>query len=257
MSSQAPTETFNQALAGRSLASGPGWIAIHKPDWMSAHNETNESSLLGERELEARWNARSIDAVNFARAIAPAGARDPSPAHRLDVGSSGVLLLATSAASARALAEALAASVKTYVAVARGAVAPEPAAWQWPLSDRAEGRRDPQGPRPLRKECRTAIHAVRSNKWFSFIEARLETGRTHQIRRHAALAKHALVGDRRYGDARHAEIIFERYGVSRLCLHARRLEFPCGAPARLQLPARIEAPEPPEFARLLEGEQSR
>jgi 23S rRNA pseudouridine1911/1915/1917 synthase len=52
----------------------------------------------------------------------------------------------------------------------------------------------------------------------TFLEARLETGRTHQIRAHFAAIDHPLVGDRTYG----GEL---RYGLERPFLHAHRLAF--------------------------------
>ena len=52
----------------------------------------------------------------------------------------------------------------------------------------------------------------------TYLEARLETGRTHQIRAHFAAIGHPLTGDVTYGGA-------ERYGLSRQFLHAHRLAF--------------------------------
>jgi 23S rRNA pseudouridine1911/1915/1917 synthase len=52
----------------------------------------------------------------------------------------------------------------------------------------------------------------------SYLEAKLETGRTHQIRAHFAAIGHPLCGDVTYGGAR-------RYGLERQFLHAHRLAF--------------------------------
>jgi 23S rRNA pseudouridine1911/1915/1917 synthase len=52
----------------------------------------------------------------------------------------------------------------------------------------------------------------------SYLEARLETGRTHQIRAHFAAIGHPLTGDPTYGGPR-------RYGLERQFLHAHRLAF--------------------------------
>ncbi len=52
----------------------------------------------------------------------------------------------------------------------------------------------------------------------TYLEARLETGRTHQIRAHFAAIGHPLTGDPTYGGA-------ERYGLGRQFLHAHRLAF--------------------------------
>ena len=54
---------------------------------------------------------------------------------------------------------------------------------------------------------------------FTYIEARLETGRTHQIRVHMAYIKHPLLGDGVYGPAK------KLYGAESQTLHARVLGF--------------------------------
>ena len=58
----------------------------------------------------------------------------------------------------------------------------------------------------------------------TLLGVRLETGRTHQIRVHAAAAGHPLAGDPQYGSARfNAEV--ERRGLQRMFLHAASLSF--------------------------------
>lgn len=286
--------SFAAATDKRVLAQGRGWIAIDKPCWMSAHNapRARDFGSLGLSErggtagtkdvLEAAWAARELDAIAFARALLAndsslartVGAESgfsPAPAHRLDVGTSGILIVACSREAASLWPALLEASRKVYSAIARGrwrADARPPglhdanevcdeteARWRWPLSDKAEGRRDPQGPKAARKPCGTKVRRLGSNRWFVWFEAELETGRTHQIRRHAALAKMPIVGDRRYGDPAHADMIVARYGIDRLALHAGRLRFaPNDVRARLKAPADLLAPEPAEFSRLREAE---
>jgi len=76
----------------------------------------------------------------------------------------------------------------------------------------------------------------------------LETGRTHQIRRHLAAIGHPVAGDRKYGDFAFNREARARWGLKRLFLHAERLEVPhpeTGARVRL------EAPLPPELVDVL------
>jgi 23S rRNA pseudouridine955/2504/2580 synthase len=54
----------------------------------------------------------------------------------------------------------------------------------------------------------------------------IETGRTHQIRRHLAAIGHPVAGDRRYGDFGFNREARARWGLKRLFLHAERIEFP-------------------------------
>ncbi len=68
------------------------------------------------------------------------------------------------------------------------------------------------------REARTHFEVLELLPLESYLEARLETGRTHQIRAHFAAIGHPLTGDVTYGGAR-------RYGLRRQFLHAHRLGF--------------------------------
>jgi 23S rRNA pseudouridine1911/1915/1917 synthase len=68
------------------------------------------------------------------------------------------------------------------------------------------------------REARTHFRVLELLPADSFLEARLETGRTHQIRAHFAAIGHPLAGDPRYGEA-------TRHGLERQFLHAHRLSF--------------------------------
>jgi len=81
----------------------------------------------------------------------------------------------------------------------------------------------------------------------SLLEVILETGRTHQIRVHAAYAGHPVAGDKKYGDKRSNQILKEK-GLGHLFLHAHWLE--------LFLPGRVEkllvtTPLPPDLQQVL------
>lgn len=155
------------------------------------------------------------------------------PSHfvnRLDQETSGLLVVAKSKALHHSLSESIALGNKKYHALLRGVFAadsPEVQIWSWPLSDKAEGRRNPQGKKSDQKECRTEIKILNSNKYMTYVEATLITGRQHQIRKHAALSKHPIIGDKRYNDESYNKKFFERYSKikQRLFLHAAELQF--------------------------------
>ncbi|MNL43006.1 Ribosomal large subunit pseudouridine synthase C [compost metagenome] len=56
------------------------------------------------------------------------------------------------------------------------------------------------------------------------MNVQLLTGRQHQIRKHAAIAKHAIVGDPRYNDPKYNSKMAQFYQNDRMFLHARKLQ---------------------------------
>jgi tRNA pseudouridine65 synthase len=112
---------------------------------------------------------------------------------------------------------------KLYIGVLRGQLMLNAGTWAHPLTDKSEGRRNPAGIAKDRVPCETRFQIIKSSPHFTLCEFDLITGRQHQIRKHAALARHALVGDPRYGDRDYNEKISERYSESRLCLHCLKI----------------------------------
>jgi 23S rRNA pseudouridine1911/1915/1917 synthase len=156
--------------------------------------------------------------------------------HRLDRETSGVTVLARSRAAAAALAEAFRTGVpqKTYLALCARAPAPP------------EGRLDaPIGKVPRRAGLRQVSpggdaaatrYRTLATGQAALVEARPETGRTHQIRVHLAHLGAPLLGDPRYGGPRMVGPV----SVPRVMLHAARLELPhpvTGAPLAFEAPA--------------------
>ena len=149
---------------------GHDWLIINKPAGVSVHNDIGDVRTLLKKQL-------------------PAGSfEDIYPIHRLDKETSGLLLLATKAKMAATLAEQFQnhKTEKIYFAVLRGAlpVSDQWQEWATPLSDKAEGRRNPQGMARDRVEAKTLYRVVKANKYLSLIEVQLLTGRQHQIRKH-------------------------------------------------------------------------
>jgi len=201
------------------VAAGRGWIALDKPAGMSVHNDPGEDLISC---LKQRLGS---DAALAAACGFQAG--DPiQPVHRLDRDTSGLVLAAVAPGAVRDLMAAFAARqvVKTYLAVAHGNLGNPGGQGRWdhPLSHGPGGRRRPAGPPPHR-DARTGYRVLAQGNGFTLLICRPETGRKHQIRRHACLAGHPLAGDRRYGpEARAAALA--RQGFRRLALHAWRLE---------------------------------
>ena len=154
--------------------------------------------------------------------LAPAGGSlRPGIVHRLDAGTSGLLVVAKTDetyAALRALFHDHAVD-RTYLALVRGSVANEAFAVEAPLGRRAskivvdatEGR-----------SAATAFEVRERLTGATLLEAVPRTGRTHQIRVHLAAIGHPILGDRTYGgggnDARTVDL-------DRPFLHSWRLSF--------------------------------
>lgn len=82
----------------------------------------------------------------------------------------------------------------------------------------------------------------------SLLAVTIETGRTHQIRRHLEAVGHPVAGDRRYGDFAWNRQAKQRWGLSRMFLHAWKLEIPHPAGGR---PLRLVADLPEELREVL------
>ena len=156
------------------------------------------------------------------------------PAHRLDKGTSGVLLFALDAETARALGQSFEAPDrvhKTYRAVVRG----------WPpaegLIDHPLKRLDDdaRAGRVEVQEAQTRYHTLERYElplaYGGFPATRcalvaLEplTGRRHQLRRHMKHIAHPIIGDATHGKGPLNRTVAELLGLQRLWLHALRLE---------------------------------
>ena len=137
------------------------------------------------------------------------------PVHRLDRATSGVLVFALSAEAARALGSAFEQGTvkKRYVALVRG-TPPEHA-----RVDHALSQEDDKPAQSAVTELSTLCRYGR----YALVEARPETGRTHQIRRHLKHLSCPIIGDVKYGKGEHNRFFRTHYGLHRLALHAASL----------------------------------
>ncbi|HSH27357.1 MAG TPA: RNA pseudouridine synthase, partial [Wenzhouxiangella sp.] len=145
------------------------------------------------------------------------------PVHRLDRATSGVLAVARSHRAARELQQAFSTQTveKRYLALLEGELAEDRLTVDAPLKK----IRDASGQHrvivaPDGQSAITHFGLLERVAGYSYVEVRIETGRTHQIRAHAASIGHPLAGDERYNQ-RSAPA-----GLKRLFLHAHFLKLP-------------------------------
>lgn len=234
------------------IAQGRGWLAVEKPSGMSVHNEPGADlcTLWTDRLVSDSWLTRRTSCdLRFGL----------HPVHRLDRDTSGIVLLACRPESLRSLMQAFQDHrvEKEYIALVHGDLSSSCDmdsldVWEWPLTKGAGGRRNPAGS-GHRVACRTDIRVIGTSRHYTLIRCHPVTGRKHQIRRHAKLAGHPVVGDRRYGSPRSLEYLDNRCGFRRLALHAQALRFkPPGGSETIELHT---AETPTEMVALFEGDR--
>jgi 23S rRNA-/tRNA-specific pseudouridylate synthase len=164
---------------------------------------------------------------------------------RLDVGVSGVVLLAADDDARRQLAKAREEGRyrRHYVAVASRAPAPEHGVWNAPIGRARNPRlRQVDGASAVHAETSYALAATTERGALLAVEP--QTGRTHQIRVHTAHAGCPLWGDEPYGGpTRFTAPTGAVADVTRIALHAAWVEVPLAGGV-----TRIEAPIPADFS---------
>jgi 23S rRNA pseudouridine1911/1915/1917 synthase len=144
----------------------------------------------------------------------------PGIVHRLDRETSGLLVVARDDATHAALQEAVRRRQveRVYLALAQGRLGSRTGTIDAPIGRAARQRHRMAVSGAASRQARTHFEVLELLAAESYLEARLETGRTHQIRAHFGAIGHPLLGDRTYGGER-------RYGLERQFLHAHRLGF--------------------------------
>lgn len=171
--------------------------------------------------------------------------------HRIDRGTSGVLLFGKNKEIVRAISKQFQERQidKMYLAITRG-FAPESEIIDYPIA------REPHLPK---RKAVTHIKTIHTQELpvpigpyktarYSVVKAFPETGRRHQIRRHLSHLHYPVIGDRRHGDNKHNRYWREDLGIERMLLHAKELAFM--HPVQEQL-MRIVAPLDPIFEQAL------
>lgn len=219
------------------LWQGSGIIVFNKPQGISTHGPNSLDCIVNEW-LAAGGNGPLPRSLSF---------RPGGPLHRLDKPTSGVIAFSQSLEGAK-LFNVLQKEhklEKVYFAIIEGCIKGEES-WQDALTHDKNARKtfvnktsNPEPRSPVPKQALTTVKALASNGKYSLIEARIKTGRHHQIRAQASSRGHPLAGDNKYGGK-------PLPGVAKGCyfLHAWKIIFN-GCPEGF--PREITAPLPEAF----------
>ena len=197
--------------------------------------------------------ARFPDLASLADTAADDGEDDSRPGivHRLDAGTSGLMVVARTADARTALVGQLSSrSVeRRYLALVRGGIEEASGVVDAPIgrSQRSPTRMSVSARGRLARTRYSVIASFRQPFAASYVECTLETGRTHQIRAHFEAIGHPVAGDPEYGGA-------GALGLRRQFLHAVRLAFDHPLTGER---VDVESPLPPDLAAALPPERDR
>jgi len=196
---------------------------LYRDDWLIALDKPAGLAVQGGSGLRRHLDAMS-EALRFG------AAEKPRLVHRLDKDTSGVLVLARTAAAARQLTAAFRGreARKTYWAAVVGVPEPARGRIDLPLAKRSAGQGGGEKMTGAREAGRPAVTLYRvvqaSDQCAAWLVLRPLTGRTHQLRAHCAAIGHPILGDGKYGGP--AAFLPSSGLARRLHLHARELAIP-------------------------------
>ena len=228
-----PDPRSRERIAHSILHEDAALLVLDKPSGIAVHGGSGRSFGIIEALRTMRPRAPFLELV-----------------HRLDKDTSGCLVVAKKRSTLRALHESFRGHrvEKTYLALVAGRLTggrrtvSEPLRRNTLRSGERIVRVDAEG-----KASKTVFTVRAATAAASLAEIVIHTGRTHQIRVHAASTGHPLAGDPKYGD-REFNKLTRKSGLRRLFLHAHRLRFPHPADGQNMS---IRAPLPPELVEVL------
>jgi len=180
-------------------------IVIDKPAGITSHPAPGESDI-------------TIAEVFFDKYSGKQNTDRDMIVHRLDKGTSGLMVLARNEKTRAALVKQFADRKvnKTYAALVHGRVVPKEGIIDMPLS-RDIRSKNRMSPADEGKDAKTIYKVDRYFKGFTLVSTNPKTGRTHQIRAHFVAIGHPLYGDERYG--------IKEDNFKRIFLHAAEISF--------------------------------
>ena len=197
-------ETWLQKMRQAVLYDKDGLVVLNKPEGLAVHK--GSGLKFGVIDLMRQLYGEDIELV-----------------HRLDRDTSGCLMLATQRKTLTKFHELLRSKQlqKTYLAYLHGHLNKTHVVVNQPLSKYERGGERFMEVSPGGQASETHFDVLAKDEVGTWVLAKPITGRTHQIRVHAAWLGHAIWGDDKY-----AKAATHPRGISRLMLHALHVEFP-------------------------------
>lgn len=189
---------------------------LYQDSWMTAYEKPSGWIV---HQTEYRQ-----DAVTFTDLVRKQNYPQASPLHRLDRGTSGVILYANEKKYASEFQKMFLEKkiTKTYQAIVRGFLAPREGLIDYPLESEKPAQTRYRSLKQIELEYPVGIY---STARYSLVEACPQEGRQHQIRRHLRHINHPIVGDVNYGDGDHNIFFRSHFKVNRLLLAATQVSF--------------------------------
>ena len=231
------TQNLKDALLQGILFEDEGFLIMNKPAGFAVHGGSGVSSGIIEGLRLIRPEAHFLELV-----------------HRLDKDTSGCLLIAKKRSALRKLHELFRDDQihKTYQALLAGQWARKKLVVTAPLlKNISKGGERMVVISQSGKAAETLFRRLKLFRNATLVEASPKTGRTHQIRVHAASFGHPIVGDERYGQDE-VNKVFKNKGYKRMFLHAETLKFQHPVTGVLMS---ISAPLPSQLEDLLKHEE--
>lgn len=210
-------------------------VIVDKPQGMVVHPAPgNYSGTLVNALL---YHCKTLSSIN--------GVIRPGIVHRIDKDTSGLLMVAKNDKAHRSLAEQLKEHTihRVYAALVHGNIKEEKGTIDAPIGRHPVDRLKMAVTDKNSKNAVTHFEVQQRFGNYTLIEAKLETGRTHQIRVHMAYIQHPLVGDPVYGFKK------EKYHLQGQALHAKVLGFLHPSTSKYM---EFDSPLPDYFQKLLQ-----
>lgn len=209
-------------------------LVVNKPKGMVVHPAAG--NYTGTLVNAILYHCKTLSSIN--------GVIRPGIVHRIDKDTSGLLMIAKNDMAHHGLAEQLAAHsiTRAYRAVVYHNFQDDTGTIDAPIGRDPKNRLKMAVTKLNSKEAVTHYKVLQRFGSFTYIEARLETGRTHQIRVHMAYINHPLLGDMVYGPKK---VVL---GVESQMLHAKLLGFRHPKTGEYM---EFESPLPQEFVNVI------